>query len=633
MAKIKKRAYIVTIILAVFLTCISLVALSGCELLSGNATTYMNINEDGSGERIISCTTTVNDINKKVVGGEVALDNFLSENCPEQFSYTKNSNAYTVTYDFTLAFNNPSEYISKTNALLLKSSDTKFNVPNSVFVNGIDLEESFTSEDLMVWLSNGLYQNGLINAGNYLWKYTDNYVVYEGQTFTASPKIKTLALDYQPVDRIDIDTYLNSEKKTLDRQVSFYISQDVYTDLGATLEPYMQSLVPVNAVSSWSSINTEHVFTISFSVTDQSQLCTNMNKILDNDQSHVKVSNNTTTVFSSAKDFTEYLDFSSFPSNSKGQTHIDYSFYTSETQGLSSAKIFDDSGWIKVNDYIKNNTFSITEDTDVLHLSLTEGVECPVKAINMDTSISDSGSMQRNIEISFIDSDDNYAMLTKEFFESQKLEFVSVYTADDECIISLSGTPSEINSAQKDLLGDGNEITINEANEFNLYNQYMISDKINLSKFLSELGYEGDVSYTVTTPVELYSYSTQDDNSSEISSYNTNSKQITCVLPQSGISTITSYAKTINSTFVLVLTLITLIIIAILILIIYLILKNTRKSKSQNENIIEASNDPEFLYSGYKCPNCYTPLYLDMSYCPNCGIKIAFSNKKETKSQ
>lgn len=604
--------------------------LSACNFFESTATTYMNINDNGSGTRVITCSTTINDLNKKIDGGEQAFDEFLCQNCPQQFTYDKSNTASNITYNFYLSFGNAEDYSNKVNSLILKNPELVFNTPDNVFVKGISLKENFTSEDLMNWLNNGLYQAGIMQAGDYLWKYEDNYITYEDQVFSTDKNLEAMYMDYLPIDKIKIDTTLYDEQGALERQVSFYISNDVSEKLGNSIDEFMNTLVPEIATSQWSTVNNDRIFTVSFSANNEEELEQYMNQILDNNQSYAKISVNSPTVFSSTNDFTENLNFSSFPSNKDGKTFVEYNFKMNTEQGIQYAKSYENSDWIDSNENLKDNVFSLSKDTDMLCVSLTEGVEFPVESVDIDTKILASGNIQKDIDIDF-KYDENNTELTKakEFFDSLKLEFISTSTHDNHCIISIGGSESEVNIAQNELFGEGNSISIKKTNNFSLYNQNSVVDKINLSKFLGEIGYSGQIGYTLTVPIELDSYTTQENNSSEISSYKADSKQIYTVLPSTGITKITSNASTINGTFVLSMTLIILVLVALLILIIYLIIKNTRKDEPQGINQVD-NKIPEFLYSGYKCPNCHMPLYLGMNYCPSCGKKII---KQETKNK
>ncbi|MBF4625633.1 hypothetical protein [Clavibacter sp. VKM Ac-2872] len=140
-------------------------ALSACGAVID---TTMTVDAGGSGSRQMTVTLSQQDL-AKVSGGSAAIDASVRRHLPSRLAYSGITGTADggVTATFTLAFSSPADYSGQVAALLSSrtgSSAPRFTVTDSALVRGIDLQESFTSSDLLGWMFSGLIADGVVDG-------------------------------------------------------------------------------------------------------------------------------------------------------------------------------------------------------------------------------------------------------------------------------------------------------------------------------------------------------------------------------------------------------------------------------------------------------------------------------------
>lgn len=131
--------------------------------------TVLTVETDGSGSREILLVLDESDL-ENVKGGSAALEASIVERVPDDLDYSGISqNAEGgLEATFVLEFSSTEEYVEKIDALLGLSDDSiatpKLEVIDSKLVNGVIIEEEFTSYDLLAWLFDGLVEDGVIDG-------------------------------------------------------------------------------------------------------------------------------------------------------------------------------------------------------------------------------------------------------------------------------------------------------------------------------------------------------------------------------------------------------------------------------------------------------------------------------------
>jgi len=133
--------------------------------------TVMDVMQDGSGSRVMTLTLAASDV-PKLNGGPAAADTSIRSHLPEELTYSGLQTASDggLTATLTLAFDSTADYKTKAAALLyaggIGEADTAFTVSDSTLVKGIQLQESYTSAELLKWLFSGLTSDGVVSSGN-----------------------------------------------------------------------------------------------------------------------------------------------------------------------------------------------------------------------------------------------------------------------------------------------------------------------------------------------------------------------------------------------------------------------------------------------------------------------------------
>jgi hypothetical protein len=130
--------------------------------------TTMTVDAGGSGSRQMTATLSQQDL-AEVPGGSAAIDASIRRHLPSPLAYSGISATADggITATFTLAFSSPADYSGEVAALLSSrtgSSAPRFAVTDSALVRGIDLQESFTSSDLLGWMFSGLIADGVVDG-------------------------------------------------------------------------------------------------------------------------------------------------------------------------------------------------------------------------------------------------------------------------------------------------------------------------------------------------------------------------------------------------------------------------------------------------------------------------------------
>ncbi|MBF4619175.1 hypothetical protein ITJ44_13940 [Clavibacter sp. VKM Ac-2873] len=140
-------------------------ALSACGAVID---TTMTVDAGGSGSRQMTVTLSQQDL-AKASGGSAAIDASVRRHLPSPLAYSgiTGTDSGGITATFTLPFSSPEDYAGKVGTLLSTrtgSSAPRFAVTDSALVRGIDLQESFTSSDLLGWMFSGLIADGVVDG-------------------------------------------------------------------------------------------------------------------------------------------------------------------------------------------------------------------------------------------------------------------------------------------------------------------------------------------------------------------------------------------------------------------------------------------------------------------------------------
>ena len=154
--------------LAVLLTIAALI-LSAC---GAKIDTQLGLESAEKGTRTMQVSFNMKDNKDKIKGGVEALDASVRKHLPEGLEYGGiQSEGDKARATFTIPFSSVDEYRTKVASILKaagSSTTPQINIVNSEqgLVQGIQVEENFSSKDLLSWLPEALVVDGVIETSN-----------------------------------------------------------------------------------------------------------------------------------------------------------------------------------------------------------------------------------------------------------------------------------------------------------------------------------------------------------------------------------------------------------------------------------------------------------------------------------
>ena len=581
--------------------------LFGCNNIynsQGQATAHIDIDSYCAGARTINCALDQNYIEKSVLGGKTSLDSFIKIHCPEELSFTcvdENN------YQFKLDFENLTDYKNKVSAVIGRPINIVFGAPDNIFAKGFRLKEDFSNQDLMLWFYESIYEEGLIEYGTDLWKFGDTTINYNESSYTSSGIVDIIDLNYIPIDKICIDT--NKFDESFKRSVSFQISNQSLDLLAETIDNYMTSLVPLDSNFNWSDTTDGKVFTVNFDAANEQELQSKTNIVLDNQFNFITYSKQNKTFFNSTKILTEELNFLCFPSNREGKTFVEYTFTFDDNDSTKTVFTSNNGRLVDMSKTIENNAFNLSQDVDLLNVSITNVDEYKVSHVKIDMTETSPANFTRNIAIIFDGNNGpKGAELAKHFIDSRNIQYLSSYTDNNSCIVSIGSSIEEINLALGELFTKENALTISVSNNFSLHNYADLKDNIDMSEFLLGIGYSGQVEYNVHLLDKIISVEKL-DSSGQAMQISNDGNNFNLLIPSPGIAVVSASSEKLNVFYAVVLIILSLVGISGIAFLIYYLVYRFRKKEN-------------FTITDKRCLNCNEPIYESMNFCIKCGRAV-----------
>ncbi len=260
-------------------------ALTACNAGSTIETT-LNINEDLTGSRVMSITIADSVFQEYFTGTIEQLNALITEKCPQEMTWVYDESTGSKVYTFTLNFTSPQDYQAKANTILGEGAEATvtINKAESVWANGVYVDESFTSTDLMQWLKTAIVEAGFVSSSN------SDKIFQSGST-----NVKFGANDYSASDRIDIDEieyvkinaiHLFTDSKGMDvydKTIELRIPAASMETKGEEIKAWLKDNVPSGAKAAWEEAKNESIYTVSKDGMTAKELATFLNEYFVSD--------------------------------------------------------------------------------------------------------------------------------------------------------------------------------------------------------------------------------------------------------------------------------------------------------------------------------------------------------------
>lgn len=267
-----------------FLCCFLL--LSGCgdgSLLN----TQLIINEDQSGARLMEVVVDkdVVDSLNTVTMNEIHV--LVEENTPEYFTVTYND--VNATFDVVLNFSSLDDYISKVEYITQVDESIEFIQADTSFIEGVYVEESFTSLDLLSWMSDLLVSKGYVKESK-----KDNIFIVGESSLTMGQEEYVLdqpiyidTLEYTKIESFTLYTDIQNDTYTRIIEVAI-LNEEVGNQETEILERFQQ-LLPKTYDTSWTIGQDETVFSFTIDATSLEELNTVTKNFFQDEESMLVV--------------------------------------------------------------------------------------------------------------------------------------------------------------------------------------------------------------------------------------------------------------------------------------------------------------------------------------------------------
>lgn len=247
----KRLRYYLSVLLIAITVCMSLTACSAGSTIE----TTLKMNEDLSGVRIMNVAIDDSVFNESFKGTIEDLNNVIVANCPSELTYAYSDESGVKTYTFELNFASLEDYMAKVTSLTGQEPTIDVQVPNTVWVNGFYISESFTSSSLLYWLRTAIVDAGLVSSSDASNIFEDGecYVEYDAQTYESySASINVDEVEYLGIAEIQILTDVVNYD-LVNETIAFVLPLKTMEKKGEEVTAYLEGVAPSGANTEWST--------------------------------------------------------------------------------------------------------------------------------------------------------------------------------------------------------------------------------------------------------------------------------------------------------------------------------------------------------------------------------------------
>ena len=404
--------------LAVFLAVLALI-MSAC---GAKVETNLGLENSEKGSRTITVSLSLKD-NKDYLKGDVnALDASIKKHKPQELDYegirTEGDNAQAT---FKVNFNSVDEYRTKVSAILRASSfdkEPQILISNSKdgLVQGVEVSENFTSQDLIKWLPEALVTDGLVEAkrkDNVLQSSGKNSVTFEGReikTTESSNEVQAKDLKDNGFDEVVIA--VDKKDGKYNAKIVFLAKEIMVPDRVRAVDTYLNSVKPEGAeltkgideeiakksyrsLPSTQSGKDESGRNLKFTADSFEDLNAKLQKILGTQETALESSQEVKTDSSGAK-IIEHITGS-----------VDCSRVCSPGTNYGVKFSFSDDGKNFDQDYGSSNSSSSSASASdrVIKVNLKNSRTIQPESLNVNSALGMDGSVEAKFELAFKSSD------------------------------------------------------------------------------------------------------------------------------------------------------------------------------------------------------------------------------------
>ncbi|MGN0342550.1 MAG: zinc-ribbon domain-containing protein [Roseburia sp.] len=226
--------------------------------------TVLTLNADGSGQRVMTIAISDSVFNDYFNGTTDDINGVAEELCPDGMTWAYSENDGVKTYTATIEFTSIDDYQQKVENILGYETEIEYSSSDTVWANGVYLQESFSSLDLLEWMKNALVEREYVDSSNagYIFSNGSNEIVWGGESYSAGSNLYIETVEEVAIDNIQFSTQMN-DTDDYSRQVAFYVNTASMEGKEDQIKEFMEEHLPEGAVGEWTSDETDTIYTIS----------------------------------------------------------------------------------------------------------------------------------------------------------------------------------------------------------------------------------------------------------------------------------------------------------------------------------------------------------------------------------
>ncbi|MBE5876811.1 MAG: zinc ribbon domain-containing protein [Lachnospiraceae bacterium] len=284
----KRLRYYLSVLLIAITVCMSLTACSAGSTIE----TTLKINDDLSGVRVMDVAIDDSVFSESFNGTIEDLHNVIVANCPADLTYTYSDESGVKTYTFELAFSSLEDYKTKVTTLTGTEPTIDIQVPNTVWVNGFYISESFSSSSLLYWLRTAIVDAGLVSSSDAsnIFEDGENLVEYNAETYSSySSCISVDEVEYLGIAEIQILTEL-IDYDLVNETIAFVLPINTMEKKGDEVTAYLESAAPAGAETEWTADEFERpIFKITVNNIAMSDISAMVTQVFGTETSYAEV--------------------------------------------------------------------------------------------------------------------------------------------------------------------------------------------------------------------------------------------------------------------------------------------------------------------------------------------------------
>lgn len=239
---------------------------AGCSEIDTN----LVIEDDLSGQRVMDVYISDSDLEDNVDATPEELDAVAEANLPDSLTYTPFAAVDGgVQAQFNLEFSDPDDYLGKVESLIATGDldiepTVTMQIADSLFSQGVLVEENFTSKDLLYFYTQALIDEGIVSESDRsdVFSSRDTVVTVGGEEHETYSEIYLDTIEATGMDSVSMVT--THEGGQWQRTFTLTMDSDTYEEMADIVDDYFAESTPSEAAISESSESWEVTWEVAF---------------------------------------------------------------------------------------------------------------------------------------------------------------------------------------------------------------------------------------------------------------------------------------------------------------------------------------------------------------------------------